>query len=163
MDDLTDVYQEYRDMIHRFLLRMCGNQALAEELTQEIFYQAVKQWPRFRGQCNVATWLCAIAKRLYWSSLRKKAPASLETEAETGTPDFTEQLIQRDRAMTAQHLLHDLPEPYREVFTLRTFCELGHGQIGELFGKSDQWARVTYYRARMMLANALKEVDEDGM
>ena len=111
----------------------------------------------------MATWLCAIAKRLYWQSLRKPAPASWETEPEIGVPDFTEQLVRRDRMMAAQRLLHDLPEPYREVFTLRTFCDLSHAQIGELFGKSDQWARVTYYRARKLLAETLKEVDGDGM
>ncbi len=63
--------------------------------------------------------------------------------------------------MIVQHILHQLPEPYREVFTLRTLCDLSHGQIGELFGKSDNWARVTYYRARLLLVQAMKEADQE--
>ena len=158
---IGEVYEEYGGMVRAFLMRMCGNRDLAEELTQETFYQATKEWKRFRGDCSVTTWLCGIAKRLYWSALRKKAPVPLEEADEPKTPDFTEQLMLRDRAMTAQHLLHRLPEPYREVFTLRTFCDLSHAQIGELFGKSDQWARVTYFRARKMLVDTMKEREND--
>ncbi len=165
MHEIEEMYEDYSGMVHSFLLRLCGNQDLAEELTQETFYRAVKGWLHFHNQSSVPTWLCAIVKRLYWSSLRKKAAASLETETEPSVPDFTEQLARRDRAMVAQRLLHRLPEPYREVFTLRTFCDLTHAEIGELFAKSGQWARVTYYRARKMLADTLKESehDEDGL
>lgn len=109
----------------------------------------------------MSTWLCGIAKRLYWSSLRKPAAEPREHRAEKGVPDFTEQLIQSDRVIVAQRLLHRLAEPYREVFTLRTFCDLSHGQIGELFEKSDAWSRVTYYRARQLLAQGMKEVEGD--
>ena len=161
MDKIDEIYEEYSAMVHAFLLRMSGNRELAEELTQETFYRAVKEWPHFRGQSGVATWLCAIAKHLYWSHLRKPVPASLDAQDEPTSVDFTEQLVQHDRAMAAQHLLHHLPEPYREVFTLRTFCDLSHAQIGELFGKSDAWARITYFRARKMLADTLKETESN--
>ena len=159
--EMSDIYEEYSAMVRAFLLRMCHNDALADELTQETFYRAVKEWPRFRGDSSVTTWLCTIAKHLYWDALRKKTPLSLETAPQPATPDFTEALAQRDRAMVAQRLLHGLAEPYREVFTLRTFCDLSHAQIAGLFGKSDAWARVTYYRARTMLADMMKEAETD--
>lgn len=89
--------------------------------------------------------------------LRKKEIPQAELNEQSSIPDFTDQLVLQDRAMAAYHSLHALQEPYREVFTMRTFCDLSHAQIGELFGKSESWARVTYYRARMLLSNTLKE------
>ena len=71
--------------------------------------------------------------------------------------DFTEQIVHADQAMIAHRYLHNLEEPYREVFTLRTFCDLSHAQIAELFGKTESWSRVTYYRARRILQDAMKE------
>ena len=142
MRDFSAVYGEYREMIYRFIYRLCRNEELAEELTQETFYQAMKSWANYRGDSSVSTWLCAIAKRLYYASLRK--PQALE---------LTEN--------AAQRVLHRLPEPYREVFTLRTFCDLSHAQIAQLFEKSESWARVTYHRARQMLQEAMREVDTE--
>lgn len=161
MDELGEIYEQYGGMIFRFLMRLCGNKDLAGELTQETFYQAVKGWKRYRGDAGVSTWLCGIAKRLYWASMRKEMPLPAGRAAEPSVPDFTERLITGDRAMAAQRLLHELAEPYREVFTLRTFCDLSHLQIGELFGKSESWARVTYYRARQKLAGGMKETESD--
>lgn len=154
-----DVYSEYRDMVQKYLFRLCRNAALAQELTQETFYQALRQWHKFEGKSNIGTWLCGIAKRLYWTTLRKVEPLPLQDTDPSPQPDFVESLIRRDQAMTAHHILHALSEPYREVFTLRTFCDMSHAQIGELFHKSESWARVTYYRARQMLLLAMKEAD----
>jgi len=160
LDEFGEIYQQYGGMIFGCLMRLCGNRDLADELTQETFYQAIKGWKRYRGDAGVSPWLCGIAKRLYWGSLRK-APPTPACTIEPCVPDFTEQLITGDRAMVAQRLLHELAEPYREVFTLRTFCELSHAQIGELFAKSETWARVTYYLARQTLAAGMKETDTD--
>lgn len=160
MDELGEIYEQYGGMIFAFLMRLCGNRDLADELTQETFYQALKGWKRYRGDAGVSTWLCGIAKRLYWQSLRRQAPPPVSCAFEPQAPDFAERLVTADRAMAAQRLLHELAEPYREVFTLRTFADLSHLQIGELFGKSESWARVTYYRARRMLAEGLKETDD---
>jgi RNA polymerase sigma-70 factor, ECF subfamily len=160
VDDLDAIYRDYREMVYRFIYRMCSNANLAEELTQETFYQATRSWSHFIGKCNVSTWLCAIAKRLYYGSLRKPRELSYEDTSGCCEADVAESLLTVDRQMMAQRQLHCLPEPYREVFTLRTFCDLSHQQIGGLFGRSDSWARVTYYRARQMLAQAIKEEEE---
>lgn len=156
-----EIYNEYRDMVQRYVYRLCRNQALSEEITQETFYQALKNWHRFQGNSSIGTYLCSIAKRLYYTSLRKKEPVESPLKEVSSASDFVDQLILSDRAMTAHHLLHALSEPYREVFTLRTFCDMDHAQIGELFGKSASWARVTYYRARMMLLEQMKEKENN--
>lgn len=161
MEDFGEVYAAYWDTVRLFLRRLCGNQDLAEELTQETFYQAMRHWKSFRGDSDISTWLCAIAKRQYYKSLRRKPSVPLTDAPEQAVPDFADALMAGDRRMTAQRMLHRLPEPHREVFMLRTFCDLSHAQIGELFGKSESWARVTYYRARQMLAQKMKEENHD--
>ena len=161
MADFETTYREYQQMIQRFLLRLCGNQHLAEELTQETFYQALKHWGEFRGQSSVSTWLCTIAKRQLYNAVRRKEALPLEEAAEAAADDVTDALVQSDRMMAAHRLVHRLPEPMREVFTLRTFGDLSHAQIGSLFGKSDSWARVTYYRARQQLSEMAKEEWKD--
>lgn len=155
--DFEQTYQEYQQMIQAFLLRLCGNAHLAEELTQETFYQAFRHWDDFRGKSSVSTWLCTIAKRLLYNTVRKKELLPLEEATNASADDVTDALVQSDRKMAAHRLVHRLPEPMREVFTLRTFGDLSHAQIGSLFGKSDSWARVTYYRARQMLQTMAKE------
>ena len=161
MADFEQTYQEYQQMIYRFLLRLCGNAHLAEELTQETFYQAFKHWGDFRGQASISTWLCTIAKRQLYNAVRKKELLPLEVAdqaaAHKSGSDIADALADSDRMMAAHRLVHRLPEPMREVFTLRTFGDLSHGQIGSLFGKSDSWARVTYYRARQLLQQMAKE------
>ncbi len=155
--DFEQTYQEYQQMIQAFLLRLCGNAHLAEELTQETFYQAFKHWGDFRGQSSISTWLCTIAKRLLYNTVRKKALLPLDEAANASAEDVTDALVRNDRMMAAHRLVHRLPEPMREVFTLRTFGDLSHAQIASLFGKSDSWARVTYYRARQMPQTMAKE------
>ncbi|MBR3502848.1 MAG: sigma-70 family RNA polymerase sigma factor [Clostridia bacterium] len=161
-EDFDAVYKAHYELVFRFALRLCGQTSLAEEIAQETFYQALRSYGRFRGDSSLATWLCGIAKRVYWTNVKRRQPLPLEGEAQRiPEPDFVESLIRRDRRMTAQRVLHSLEEPYREVFTLRVFCDLSHAEIAGLFGKTESWARVTYYRARQMLQKALKEADDN--
>lgn len=157
MTDLNEVYSKFSGTVTSYLLRLCGNQQLAEELTQETFYQAVRCIGRFDGKSSISTWLCSIARHLYYDYLRKQKPTVPVTDTIPSPEDFTDRIENRDQAMHAHRVLHALEEPFREVFTLRTFCDLSHSQIAELFGKSESWSRVTYFRARQMLQKAIRE------
>lgn len=160
MNDFEQACHEEYQTVRKFLLRLCGDEILADELTQETFYQAMKGWSSFRGQCAVSTWLCGIAKRQYFTWCRKLRVVPV-AEVPESSADFTEELLDRERRMQVHALLHDLPEPYKEVVTLRTFGELSHEEIGTLFGKTASWARVTYYRGRQMLVHMMKEAMRD--
>ena len=157
MTDLDEVYSKFSGTVTSYLLRLCGNQQLAEQLTQETFYQAVRCIGRFDGKSSISTWLCSIARHLYYDYLRKQKPTVPVTDTIPSPEDFTDRIENRDQAMHAHRVLHALEEPFREVFTLRTFCDLSHSQIAELFGKSESWSRVTYFRARQMLQKAIRE------
>ena len=151
------MYDRYSGMVKAYLTRLSGSSELAEELTQETFYQAVRSIDRFDGRCSASTWLCGIAKHLYIDAVRRRKPTEPLPEDIPSGEDFAEKIVRKDQAMIAHRYLHSLEEPYREVFTLRTFCDLSHPQIAELFKKSEAWSRVTYYRARCMLQEAMKE------
>lgn len=157
MNGMEEIYEQYSRTVYAYLMRLCGKDDLARELTQETFYQAIKNVNRFDGKSSINTWLCSIARHLYYDALRMKKPTESLSEKVSVEEDFTEQIVRKDQAMIAYRRLHTLEEPYREVFTLRTFCDLSHVQIAELFEKSEAWSRVTYYRARKMLQDFMKE------
>ena len=160
MLDAEEAYQQHRDMVYGYLIRLCRDRDLAEELTQETFYQAMKNWKRYEGKSSVGTWLCAIARNQFLRIMRKQSPLPLDDVPEQSVPDFTEMVAEHSLALSAHLALHRLPEPYREVFTLKTFCELSSKEIAALFGKSESWARVTAYRAKQMLLDAMKACKE---
>ena len=159
MEEFERLCHDEYQTVRLFLVRLCGDAALAEELTQETFYQAMRGWKKFRGQCAASTWLCGIAKRQFFQYCRKPRPLPVEQLPEAPGESIEDRLLRKETRLEAHRLLHDLPEPYKEVLTLRTFGELTHEEIGALFGKTAAWARVTYYRGRQMLA-AMLEGDE---
>jgi len=158
---MDSIYREYSGTVKAFLIRISGNAELAEELTQETFYRAIKSINRFDGKSSLSTWLCSIAKPLYLDAISKQKHAPAAFEDRCVEEDFTERIHRQDQIMIAHRMLHLLDEPYREVFTLRTFCDLTHAQIADLFGKSESWSRVTYYRARQQLQDAMKENENE--
>lgn len=158
--DFETVYKAYFRDVELYLMALCKDAGLAEELTAQVFFRALQELPKFRGDCDIRTWLCAIGKNCYLSHLRRTRPAlSIE---EINLPDASqaieEQLMDKADAMRIHRLLHGLPEPYREVFSLRVLGQLGFAEIGSLFGKSANWACVTYHRARQRIVAEMEEV-----
>ena len=163
MDDMEQIYQAHARTVYKFLLSQCRDADLAEELTQETFCQAVRSIDRFKGDCKVSVWLCQIAKHLYYDHLKRQrrhptlSMEELEQAApeNDGMPEIS--LLRRDAYVSIHKAIHSLREPYREIFLLRALSELSFREIGEIFGRTENWARVTYYRAKVMLAERLEE------
>lgn len=156
MDDMSEIYQRHAQTVYKFLLSQTRDEELAEELTQETFYQAVKSVDRFDGSCKVSVWLCQIAKHLWFQHLRKQkreAPVSPEDLPEAPGPSAEEGLLEKEGRMALLRLVHDLPEPAREVVYLRAFGGLSFREIGDVCGRTETWARVTFYRSKEKLRN----------
>ena len=156
MDDMSEIYQDHARTVYKFLLSQTHDPDLAEELTQETFYQAVRSIDRFDGGCKVSVWLCQIAKHLWFQHLRKRkreAPVSPEDLPEAPGPSAEEGLLEREGRMELLRLVHRLPEPQREVVYLRAFGGLSFREIGDICGKTETWARVTFYRSKEKLRN----------
>lgn len=158
-DSFEQVYIQYHKVVYAYLLSLCRSEELAADLAQETFYKALRGIDRFQGGCALNVWLCSIAKHAlmdYYRRHRREAPAPEQVpDSPDADPLPGEKLEQRQAALVLYQALHALSEPYREVFWLRVYGELTFAEIGALHGKTENWARVTYYRARTKLKEAL--------
>lgn len=156
MRDFDIIYTEYFFRVYKFTLVLCKSSELAEEITQQTFFKALKNINDFNEKCNIGTWLCTIAKNTYFDYLKKHRNVSSYFEFTSLNNYIEEQFFDKETAMEIHKILHKLKEPYKEVFWQRTFGELSFSQIGILFDKSENWARVTYYRAKIMIKEKLE-------
>ncbi|MBR1390181.1 MAG: sigma-70 family RNA polymerase sigma factor [Lachnospiraceae bacterium] len=158
MQPIEEIYQQYAQTVYKYLLSLTHDRDLAEELTQETFYQAIRSSDRFDESCKVSTWLCAIAKNVLLT-YRRKHPQhdNIEDIAIIVESAEKEAIRSADRVKLFQNI-HDLQEPYREVVYLRVFGGLSFSEIGQVHGKTENWARVTFYRGKHKLR---KEVEND--
>lgn len=153
MDEFDHICRRCTPIVYHFLLSLCRDESLANELTAETFYQAYLHIDTFRGDCRIESWLCQIGKNALYKELRRRSRSiPLEETREQDTPDdLFELLCDKEQALHIHKALHRLKEPYREVFTLRVLGELSFREIAEVFGKSESWAKVTFYRAKSKL------------
>ncbi len=157
MDSKTceKLYRTYYMKVFSYLCTLSGDRDLAEELSQETFSRALTAGSDFRGESDEGTWLCAIAKNLFHDEMRRRGKTAELSDETCDTLDVELSAVDADSAFRIHLALHALEEPYREVFELRIFGELSFRQIGAIFGKTENWARVTYHRARLKLQERL--------
>ena len=157
---MDELYKQNAKIVYGFLYARCKDETLAEDLMQETFLIAMESLDRFDGSCKISTWLCQIAKHLlyqHWAKTRHEWMGEPEEEL-SGTNNTELQAIHRVELDLVWHKLQELPELTRRVVQLRVMSDLSYREIGALLGKSENWARVTFYRAKIIL---WKEV-QDG-
>ncbi len=153
--DFQQVYDLYFKDVYKYVLSLSKDPVLAEEITQETFFKALNSIESFRGQCRLYVWLCQIAKNTFYTFREKSGREKCRSDP-NDPENLEEKLLERETAFEIHKVLHNLPEPYKEVFSLRTFGELSFQQIGILFGKTQSWARVTYHRARLKIKEEME-------
>ena len=157
MEDFDQIYADYYSEVYKFVLSLCQNHSLAEEITQESFFKALKSIDSFNGNCKISTWLCKIARNTLFSYTKKhNRQVDYPLYIILSDENIEEQFADKETAYAIHKVLHKLNEPYKEVFWLRIFGELSFAQIGALFEKTESWARVTYYRAKIMIKEELQ-------
>lgn len=160
MEDFEAIYVQHFDGIYKYVFSLCRNETMAEEITQETFYRAMEHIDKFEGKCKLYVWLCQIAKNTFLTYAKKQKRHVSETDIDLSKqiePSFENEILDKETVRKLHKLLHELSDPYKEVFSLRVFGELPFSQIGELFGKSDSWARLIFYRAKKELRRNLDE------
>lgn len=164
--EFEKVYCTYFNDVFRYIRRLSGNEHIAEEITADTFFKAMHSINNFRGDCDIRVWLCQIAKNSYLSYLKKSGRIDNIEDAELlniADPDKTveERFIRHDEAVQVQKVLHDISDPYKKVFMWRVFAELSFKQIGQIFNKSENWACVTYHRARTKVKERLEAANNE--
>jgi RNA polymerase sigma-70 factor (ECF subfamily) len=154
--DFKELYTAHADDVYRYVLSLCGNSHIAEDVTSETFLKAIKSINNFKGDCSLRVWLCQIARNTYFN-LSKRNKYAVEMSVEMlASENFELNLLDRTQAFEIHKTLRLLSEPYKEVFTLRVFAELTFAEIGELFNKSEGWSRVTFHRAKNKIMEAIE-------
>lgn len=160
-----DVYQQYAKPVYRFLLSLTGSADWAEELLSETFYQAFLHFDRFEGRSSVYTWLCQIGKNAWLKECRRKHKfdireiGDMEIADRTSSPEA--QVIAREERKRILEEIYRLKEPYREVFLLHVFGGVKLKEIAAIHAKTEEWARVTYYRAKSKVAREIQGREHD--
>ena len=174
--DFGRIYEEYFRELQRYLLSLCRDSRIAEELTQETFFRAVRSAGQFREGSDLRAWLYTIARNVFLDQARRKRNTEIQlprelpdtagvtlTEAFQIALELIDQALEdREEALRLHCLLHGLGEPYKEVFHLRVFGELPFGDIARVFGRTESWARVTFYRAKQKIIAGLEEEKHGG-
>ena len=151
MTDFEILFSENREFIFKYLMKMTQNASLSEELTQETFYQAIRTIDRFDGSCQLSTWLCAIAKNVHHTWQRKHAEYGTLEEYTKTCDSAEENALQVMERVELMKKLHSCPEPFREILYMRLFGDLSFKEIGEIMGRTENWARVNFYRGKEKL------------
>ena len=152
------LYEAYYMRVFSYAMTLSGDRYLSEEIAQETFLRAFTRMDGFRGESDELTWLCAIAKNLLTDEARRRGRIGELSEEVAAGKGPEQEFADRDDSFRIHLALHSLEEPYREVFELRIFGELSFRQIGQIFTKTENWARVTYHRARLKLKERMEEL-----
>jgi RNA polymerase sigma factor (sigma-70 family) len=159
MPSMDEVYREHSKTIYRYLFTLTHDADTSEELTQETFYQAVKSIDRYDGSCKMTTWLCAIAKNSL-AVYRRKHTETIDLDELPDTTNSAEsETLDAVGRIELLRKLHALTGDTREVMYLRLLGDLSFREIGDILSRTENWARVTYYRGREKLK---KELKSDG-
>lgn len=158
--NLEQIYEENVSAVYKYLFCLTHDTYLTEELTQETFYQATKGLHNFRGDCKISVWLCQIGKRLWYKELEKRKREFVpieEIEEIKSEEDLEGHYLQNIEKVELFRLLHHMDEMTREVMYLRLTGELSFAEIGDIMGKTENWARVTFYRGKQKIVKGWEE------
>jgi RNA polymerase sigma factor, sigma-70 family len=157
--DFEKLYKSYYMEVYSYVMTVIKNAHLAEEITQEVFFKALKSKSSYCGESSEFTWLCAIAKNACMDELRKQSRFGDTPDEVVADVNVEKMLEDRQTTLHIHQMLHRMEEPYKEVFQLRIFGELSFKEIGAIFQKTESWGRVTYHRARLKIQERMKEYE----
>ena len=158
--EFEEIYRLYAEDVYRFLLKLCHDETIAMDILQDTMLKAITSIDKFKGNCSMKTYLCTIARNEFLNHQKRSDNRNLPLDeavhaAREESPE--QSILDRMQAMEIHRILHQLDEPYKEIFTLRVFAELKFSEIGSLFGKTENWARVTFFRAKAKLIELMQE------
>lgn len=158
MTEFEKLFNENREFVFKYLIKMTRDTSLSEELTQETFFRAYMNYASLRNKEKASVWLCQIAKNTYfaWYNEQKKKASLDNFETECDGKSIEDVFAEKELSQKALAYLHELEEPYKEVFMLSVFGGFSLKEISSIFKKSESWARVTFYRAKQKLLERMR-------
>ena len=159
-ESFDKIYRNYAKMLYAYVLSLCHNPTVAEDVVQMTFLRAIEKANTFQGKSKISTWLCRIAKNIWLDLCRKAEEKNIPLDEwcePVSERDMLQQMINKEEYARMYQCILELQEPFKEVFMLRMMGNLSFQEIGDIFGKSEVWARVTFYRAKERLREQIKK------
>ena len=158
MDDIEIIYRKYYKYVKSYALSLCLDEVLAEDITQETFYKAINSYNKFNHKCKIETWLCQIARNTFLNTKRTKQHDDIDSIINLASDCNTEDSVtQKEDIRKILSISTTLDSPYKEVFYMKTLGDFSYQIIADVFGKTESWARVTYYRAKQKIAERMND------
>lgn len=153
MQDIEEIYKQYSKMLYKYIYCLSGNEELSEEIVQDTFLVAVKDINKFEGKCKISTWLCSIAKNIWYQRLKKENKINQISidNIEVIDKSIEENLCDKEERIELFKKIQKLDEETKNVIYLRTFGNLSYEEIAEIMNKTSSWARVVYFRGKQKL------------
>ena len=152
LDELEKMCNQHYKYVKSYALSLCLNETLAEDITQETFYNAIKKIDTFKNDCKIETWLCSIAKNIFLNLKRKKQTENiLDYPNLVADSNIEENVIKDENVKRILAEAVKLETPYKEVFYMKSLGDMPYSTIADVFGKTENWARVTYFRAKKQI------------
>lgn len=159
--DIDEIYDRYANMVYKYIRVLTNSDDIAEELTQETFFRAIRKIDSFKGNCKISTWLCQIAK-YSWYEYRKKSNKEKDISFDylesilIDNNDIEQNIINKSYKMQIYKQIQYLDEDTKNVVLLRLTGDLSFEEIGQILNKSANYARVTYYRGKQKIKKGVK-------
>ena len=158
LDDLEKMCNLHYKYVKSYALSLCLNETLAEDITQETFYNAIKKIDTFKNDCKIETWLCSIARNIFLNSKRNKQMENISDYPNlVADSNIEENAIKNDYVKRILTEAVKLETPYKEVFYMKTLGDMPYSTIADVFSKTENWARVTYFRAKKQIEERVSE------
>lgn len=154
MESVNEIYEKYANLIKNYIFSITENEELSEEIMQETFIVAINQINKFRGDCEISVWLRSIAKKILYKETKKHPSNSIVSidDIEIADSKNTEEdYIINNQKLKIYKALQKLDDNTREVMYLRITGDLTFKEIGQILNKSENWARVTFFRGKQKL------------
>lgn len=160
LDDLEKICKLHYKYVKSYALSLCLNETLAEDITQETFYNAIKKIDTYKKDCRIETWLCSIARNIFLNSKRNKQTENISDYPNlVADSNIEENAIKNDCVKRILAEAVKLETPYKEVFYMKTLGDMPYSTIADVFEKTENWARVTYFRAKKQIEERMSEVE----
>lgn len=163
MQNVEEIYKKYAQTVYKYLICLTGKEDIAEDLTQETFLIAVKEIAKFREECKISVWLCQIAKHLWYKELKRKRLMIELEEVQEGLvnhQNMEESFLEKEERLQLFKEIQKLDGNIKEVMYLRIAGDLSFLEIGEILGKSENWARVTFHRGKQKIKEERKDAEK---
>jgi len=164
---LEQLYVEYSDRIYRYIFLQVRQKELAEDLTQETFFRALKNIHTFNNQASLATWLTKIARNATYDHFRRKRIIrffSLDSEVSEDTSSLSpeDELLKKDLTARLYNALASLKTSYRDVLILRKINENSIKETAYILGWTETKVKSTMARAFAALKKEMDRLEGDN-